>query len=140
MPSPLFGACEDERDGKGPSTCSGPGRDGEKIFVRIDRNPFKVSYPKISYRLATTPSSRLYALSPGLRGPGAARSTSFDVLDSHRSPRETLSQRSLHERVQIAIENVSGGARDLPCAKVFHHLIGLEHIRADLVTPADIGL
>jgi hypothetical protein len=39
----------------------------EKIFVRIDRNPFKVSYPKISYRLATTPSSRLYTLSPGLR-------------------------------------------------------------------------
>ena len=72
--------------------------------------------------------------------PGAARSTLFDVLDSHRSPGEALSQRSLHERVQIAIENVSGGARDLPCAKVFHHLIGLEYIRADLVTPANIGL
>jgi hypothetical protein len=40
-----------------------------KFFVRIDRNPFKVSHPKISYRLATTPSSRLYTLSPGLRAP-----------------------------------------------------------------------
>ena len=82
----------------------------------------------------------LYAPWPWVASPGAARSVSFDVLHSHRSPGETLSQRSLHERVQIAIENVSGGARDVSRAKVFHYLIGLEHIRAYLVAPSDVGL
>src|ERR1700722_7065398 len=63
-----------------------------------------------------------------------------DVLDSHCSPGETLSQRSLDERVQIAIENVSGDARNVPGAKVFHPLIGLEHIRTYLVAPSNVGL
>jgi hypothetical protein len=76
----------------------------------------------------------------GLKPEWFTLSTLFDVFNSHRPPRETLSQRSLHELVEIPIKHVGGGTRDVPGAKVFHHLIGLEHIRAYLVAPPNVGL
>ena len=80
------------------------------------------------------------AVALGLKPGWFALSTLFDVFNSHRPPRQTLSQRSLYELVEIPVKYVGGGARDVPGAKVFHHLIGLEHIRAYLVAPPNIGL
>ena len=41
---------------------------------------------------------------------------------------------------KIAIEHFGRRTRDVPGAKVLHHLIGLQHIGANLMAPTDVGL
>src|SRR5882724_7133532 len=53
---------------------------------------------------------------------------------------DALSERRGEEAVDIAVEHRAGVAGLDPGAQVFHHLIGLQHVRPDLVAPADIGL
>lgn len=51
-----------------------------------------------------------------------------------------MSECSFHELVQVAVENVVRRAAGNAGAQVFDHLIGLQHVGADLVAPADLGL
>src|ERR1700739_3644092 len=55
---------------------------------------------------------------PGSRRRSADGLDLFDVLDRDGSPRQALSQRSLHEWVQIAIEHLGRRTRDVTRAKV----------------------
>src|SRR3546814_10667120 len=49
-------------------------------------------------------------------------------------------QRGFEEVVDVAVQHALGVAL-LHCgAQVLHHLVGLQHVGANLVTPADIGL
>src|SRR3974377_44575 len=50
-----------------------------------------------------------------------------------------LGQRRLHEFVEITVEHRARVWGRHAGAQVLHHLIGLEHVRADLVAPADVG-
>ena len=53
---------------------------------------------------------------------------------------DALRQRRRHEAVEVAVEHVRrAGALDAG-AQVLHQLIGLQHVGADLVAPADVGL
>src|SRR5207248_1097314 len=52
---------------------------------------------------------------------------------------DALRQRGSKESVDVAIEDRAGVAGFDPGAQILHHLIGLQHVRADLVAPADIG-
>src|SRR6188474_1698586 len=45
-----------------------------------------------------------------------------------------------HEGVEVAVEHGRGGARLVVGAMVLDHLIGVEHIRADLVAPAGLDM
>src|SRR5262245_48443377 len=49
-------------------------------------------------------------------------------------------QRSGEEAVDIAVEHAPCVAGFDLGAEVFHHLIGLQHVRPDLVAPADVAL
>src|SRR3984957_14552652 len=91
-------------------------------------------------RLAVKPSRLPYAVALGLKPEWFEIPTLFDIFNSPRPPGETLSQGSLHERVEIPIKLVGRRPRGVPGAKVFQHLIGLEHVRAYLVSPTDIRL
>ena len=51
-----------------------------------------------------------------------------------------LRQRSAHELIQLAIKNALRVRGFDPSAQVFHHLIGLQDVRSDLVAPARITL
>jgi hypothetical protein len=42
--------------------------------------------------------------------------------------------------VEVAVEHRAGIAGLDAGAQVLHHLVGLQHIGADLVAPADVGL
>src|SRR5580704_826879 len=65
----------------------------------------------------------------------------LDVLDRLRSAAERLlRQRRLHERVKIAVEHAAGIGRGNAGAQILHHLIGLQHVGADLVPPTDVRL
>src|SRR5690242_8819602 len=71
--------------------------------------------------------------------PRAARAAALlHVLDFGRAAAEgLLRQRRLHEFVEIAVEHRAGiGSRDAG-AQVLDHLVGLQHVGADLVAPAD---
>src|SRR5262245_24036691 len=49
-------------------------------------------------------------------------------------------QRRLHERRQLPVEYGGGVARLVARAVVLHHLVGLQHVGADLVPPRDVAL
>ena len=49
-------------------------------------------------------------------------------------------ERGFEKAIKTAIEHRAGIAGFDPGAQIFDHLIGLQHVRADLVPPADIGL
>src|SRR5262249_53288572 len=53
---------------------------------------------------------------------------------------DALRQGRGEKSVDITVEHRAGVPRLHPRPQVFHHLIGLQHIGADLVAPADIGL
>src|SRR5690606_24149670 len=50
------------------------------------------------------------------------------------------SQRRFHEAVEIAIQYGAGVRRLVVGPQILHHLVGLQHIAANLVPPADLGL
>ncbi len=57
-----------------------------------------------------------------------------------RGAERLLRQRRFRELIDVAVEHAGGvGGRDAG-AQVLHHLIGLQHVGADLVAPADVGL
>src|SRR5262252_5830650 len=53
---------------------------------------------------------------------------------------QALRQGRLEELVEVAIQHTVGIARGDAGAEVFHLLVGLEHVGADLVAPAALGL
>ena len=62
-----------------------------------------------------------------------------DILD-RAAALHPLGQACRHELVEVAVEHRRGaGALDAG-AQILHQLIGLQHVGADLVAPADIGL
>ena len=63
-----------------------------------------------------------------------------DILDFHLFAGHALRQGGGHEPVEIAVEHVRRRGRSDAGAQVLHQLIGLQHIAADLVAPADVGL
>jgi murein DD-endopeptidase MepM/ murein hydrolase activator NlpD len=66
---------------------------------------------------------------------------SIHVLDRDRLRSERLlRQRRLHELVEVAVEHRPGVRGRHAGAQVLHHLVGLQHVGADLVAPADVGL
>ena len=69
-----------------------------------------------------------------------ARSALLHVLDLHRASRQPLRERGLHERIEVAVEHFGRRARGVAGAQVLDHLVGLQHVGADLVAPADVGL
>ena len=57
-----------------------------------------------------------------------------------RAAVDALRQRGFHELVEVAVEHVGrAGALDAG-AQILHQLVGLQHVGADLVAPADVGL
>ena len=52
---------------------------------------------------------------------------------------DCLRQRRGHEGIEIAVQHILRRAAFHAGAQILHQLIGLQHIRADLVAPADIG-
>src|SRR5438477_9458218 len=60
------------------------------------------------------------------------------ILDFRRFGAERfLRQGRAHELIEVAVEDAACVGRLHAGAQVLHHLIGLEHIGADLVAPAD---
>src|SRR5438445_7469348 len=70
----------------------------------------------------------------------AAAAVLLHILDLYRFSRHPLRQRGGHEPVEIAVEHVAGAGRGHTGAQIFDQLVGLEHVGADLVAPADVGL
>src|SRR5690349_7080341 len=71
----------------------------------------------------------------------ASRSALFHVLDLDRALAERLvGERGLHELVEVAVEHAAGVGGLHAGAQVLHYLVGLQHVGADLVAPADVGL
>src|SRR5689334_13268716 len=65
----------------------------------------------------------------------------FDVLDLRRSITErALRKNRCHEWIEIAVEHVGRCRRGHASAEVLYHLIRLQHVRANLVAPADVSL
>ena len=65
---------------------------------------------------------------------------SVHIFDLDLLAGDALRQSGGHEAVEVAVEHVGrrGGGDAGP--QVLHQLIGLEHVGADLVAPADVGL
>ena len=57
-----------------------------------------------------------------------------------RGAERLLRQRGFGELIDVAIKHPAGVGGRHAGAQILHHLIGLQHVRADLVAPADIGL
>ena len=53
---------------------------------------------------------------------------------------DTSREAGLDEIIQIAVKNRPGIALFNTGAKVLHHLVGMQHIGPDLVTPANVRL
>ena len=80
---------------------------------------------------ATTP--HLFVLRP--------RPDAVDILDLLRGFAERLlGQRRRHEFVEVAVKHAAGVGGGDAGAQILHHLVGLQHVGADLVAPADVGL
>ena len=71
---------------------------------------------------------------------GAAALSLVDILDLFGLAKYALRQGRLHEGVEVAVEHVLRGCRLRAGAQVLDHLVGLQHVGADLVPPADLGL
>src|SRR6516164_11458891 len=82
---------------------------------------------------------------------GSSATAAICSPSAHRAPEsrsglgafslpEPRRKRRRHEAVEIAIQHRLGGAGFNARAQILHHLIGLQHIGADLMAPADIGL
>ncbi len=65
---------------------------------------------------------------------------SVDVADVRVASEDALRQRRFDERIDLSVQDVVGRRAFHPRAKVLDHLVGLENVGADLVTPADVGL
>ena len=63
-----------------------------------------------------------------------------DILDIHLFAGHALRQGSSHESIEVAIQHIGWRSRCHPGPQILHKLIGLKHVRADLVAPADVGL
>src|SRR5438874_699341 len=70
----------------------------------------------------------------------AAAAALLHILDLDRFAGHPLRQSGGHEPVEIAVEHVAGAGRSHAGAQVFDQLIGLQHVRSDLVPPADVRL
>ena len=69
-----------------------------------------------------------------------SRSSASVGYSAARLAADALGQRRLHERHQVAVStSLRAGALDAG-AQVLHQLVGLQHVGADLVAPADVGL
>src|SRR5580704_7139139 len=63
------------------------------------------------------------------------------IFHLFRPPAEdTAGKLRLHELVEPAIEHTIGARRGDAGAEILHQLVGLQNVRADLVTPANVGL
>src|SRR4051812_40635337 len=65
----------------------------------------------------------------------------LDVFDALGPAAESFPrQLGFHELIEIAVEYAAGIGCLHAGSQVLHHLIRLKDVRADLVTPADVGL
>src|ERR1019366_10551443 len=53
-------------------------------------------------------------------------------------PRASRAKPRRDEPVELAVKDALGVARAAARAQVLHHLVGLEHVAADLAAPADL--
>src|SRR5690348_5032289 len=84
-------------------------------------------------------------LSPGCALQESSRSAAsaaalFHILDLDRFAGHALRQSRGHEPVEIPVEDVARRRGSDAGAEVLHQLIGLQHVRTDLMAPADVGL
>src|SRR3954463_16035850 len=106
--------------------------------------------PRVALKgLAQTPAGRTHSGGDGrsasqssMRARNRARAGRelLDVLDRLVPTVDALREGGFHEGVDLAVEHVRGARRLRSGAKILHELVGLEHVGADLVAPADVGL
>src|SRR5438105_4981434 len=81
-----------------------------------------------------------WARQPASARTAAAAAALLHILNLDRFAGHALRQSGGHEPVEIAVEHVAWAGRCHAGTQVLHQLIGLQHVRPDLVAPADVGL
>src|SRR5687768_12793410 len=91
-------------------------------------------------RLAAGKSDLGAACSHAASRPAARTASLVDILDLDSLPGHSLGQGRGHEAVEFAVEHVRWRRRRYPGAQILHQLVRLQHVAADLMAPADVGL
>src|SRR5665213_1009661 len=96
--------------------------------------------PTNSWPWRSAPSSRAApcACSARRRPRSSPRHVNRRRLPPRRA--DPLGQGGRHEAIQVAVQNAGRVRGFHPRAQVLDHLVGLQDVGSDLVTPADIGL
>src|SRR3954447_25046080 len=68
--------------------------------------------------------------------PGTVSGVVVTGVGAGGPPRRAPVELSLHDRIEVAVEHRARVGRLVPRAQVLDHLVGLQHVRANLVPPA----